>query len=32
MARSILQGRMDNVDEWQRDGKISRRELLKLLR
>ena len=32
MSRSILQGRMDNVDEWQRDGKISRRELLKLLR
>jgi hypothetical protein len=32
MSRSILQGQMDNVDEWQRDGKISRRELLKLLR
>jgi hypothetical protein len=31
MSRSILQGRMDNVDEWQRDGKISRRELLQLL-
>jgi hypothetical protein len=30
-SRSILQGRMDNVDEWQRDGKISRRELLQLL-
>ena len=32
MSRSILQGRMDNVDEWQRDGKISRRELLQLLK